>query len=75
MRIFWKLLWLAFLFVVSVAFIVTGLAVCLVIGLVLLLVNRRVERSLTHTQAPDIRIYSNDEKTLAPRPPEAANAR
>ncbi len=75
MRIFWKLLWIAFLFVASLAFIIAGMAVALVVGLVVLLLNRRSERSLTHAQAPDIRIYSNDNGTLAPRSPEAANAR
>lgn len=75
MRILGKFLWIAFLFLASLAFIVAGLAVALVVGLVLLLLSRRVERSLTPAQTPDIRIYPNADGTLAPRPPEAANAR
>ena len=75
MRIFWKLLWIAFLFVASLAFITVGVAVALVIGLVVLLLNRRVDRRLTHAQPPDIQIYPNDNGALAPRSPEAANAR
>ncbi len=74
MKMIWKLLWIVFLFFASVGLIIAGMAVVLVIGLVLLLLTRRGERSLTHAQAPDIRIYSNADGTLAPRSPEAANA-
>lgn len=56
MKMFWKLLWIAFLFVASLAFIIAGMAVFLVIGLVLLALCRRAERGLTPAKAPDERM-------------------
>ncbi len=75
MKMFSKLLWIAFLFFASLAFIIAGMAVALVVGLVVLLLNRRVERSLTRAQPPDIQIYPNADGALAPRSPGTANAR
>lgn len=75
MGIFWKLLWIAFLFLASLAFVVGGVAVAIVVGLVVLALSRRAERGLTRAQAPDIRIYSNADGAIAQRSPEAADAR